>query len=404
MQVQAGQMQMQAEQMQTHAAHLETSLSGARHRIDELESSKAWRMTAPMRNAGHQLKIARARFRAWRAGVVRLPQLSALAFSILRHEGPGALAQRVKAKVAPEERFKPAAPAQFELEEAIAPLAFAPAAAPLASIVIPVYGKPLLTYTCLKSVHAHTPHDLFEVIVVDDASPEPVEPALAGVTGVRFERNAENLGFIGTCNRGAEFARGEFVVFLNNDTIVTRGWLEALLRVFTRPRRRGPRRRQARLSGRPPAGSRRHRVARRLRVELGPQRRSRPARVQLRARGRLLLGRVPRGSGRPVPQRRRLRRALRARLLRGRRPGVRRARGGTQGVLPAGVRHRALRGADVGHRRDHGRQAAPGREPGHVRRQVGDRTDHASRERRERRNGARPLGASCACSSSTRAC
>ena len=39
MQVQAGQMQMQAEQMQSHAAHLETSLSGARHRIDELESS-----------------------------------------------------------------------------------------------------------------------------------------------------------------------------------------------------------------------------------------------------------------------------------------------------------------------------------------------------------------------------
>ena len=232
MQVQAGQMQMQAEQMQTHAAHLEMSLSGARHRIDELENSRAWRMTAPMRNAGHQLKIARARFQAWRAGVVRLPQLSALAFSILRHEGPGALAQRVKAKVSPEERFKPAAPAQFELEEAIAPLAFGPATAPLASIVIPVYGKPLLTYTCLKSVHAHTPHDLFELIVVDDASPEPVEPALAGVTGVRFERNAENLGFIGTCNRGAEFARGEFVVFLNNDTIVTRGWLEALLRVF----------------------------------------------------------------------------------------------------------------------------------------------------------------------------
>jgi GT2 family glycosyltransferase len=64
------------------------------------------------------------------------------------------------------------------------------------------------------------------------------------VTGVRFERNAENLGFIGTCNRGAEFARGEYVVFLNNDTIVTRGWLEALLRVFDRPSRRRPRRRR----------------------------------------------------------------------------------------------------------------------------------------------------------------
>ena len=52
---------------------------------------------------------ARARFRAWRSGILRLPQLSAMAISILRNEGPGALARRVRAKVRPEERFKPAA-------------------------------------------------------------------------------------------------------------------------------------------------------------------------------------------------------------------------------------------------------------------------------------------------------
>ena len=110
MQMQAGQMQMQADQMQLHAAHLDTSLAAARYRIDELENSKAWRMTRPLRSAGHQVKVMRARFRAWRSGILRLPQLSAMAISILRHEGPGALAQRVRAKVSPEERFKPATP------------------------------------------------------------------------------------------------------------------------------------------------------------------------------------------------------------------------------------------------------------------------------------------------------
>ena len=66
------------------------------------------------------------------------------------------------------------------------------------SIVIPVYGKPLLTFTCLKSVQAHTPAGTVEVIVVDDASPEPAAEQLTDVTGMRIERNATNLGFIGS--------------------------------------------------------------------------------------------------------------------------------------------------------------------------------------------------------------
>jgi GT2 family glycosyltransferase/glycosyltransferase involved in cell wall biosynthesis len=232
MQMQAGQMQMQTEQMQLHAAHLDTSLQAARDRIEELETSRAWRMTAPIRDAGHRLKVARARFHAWRAGVKRLPQLSSMALSVLKQEGPGALAQRVRTKIAPEERFRPAAGPRFAVEETMAPLVFAPAIAPIVTIVIPVYGKAQLTYTCLKSLHACTPHDMIEVLVVDDAGPEPAAEALAMVAGVRIERNPHNLGFIGTCNRGAELARGETLVFLNNDTIVTPGWLEALLRVF----------------------------------------------------------------------------------------------------------------------------------------------------------------------------
>jgi len=52
------------------------------------------------------------------------------------------------------------------------------------------------------------------------------------VIGIRIERNEANLGFIGACNRGATLARGEILVFLNNDTIVTPGWLDALTDVF----------------------------------------------------------------------------------------------------------------------------------------------------------------------------
>ena len=224
-------LRLQASATQAQMMHLESEVTKARGRIQEIESSKAWRITGPMRRTGHRMKLLTARTRArWRA-VRRLPQLGSLAMTILSDQGPEALLRRVVQKMRGRPVFQPAMPAGFRVEEAITPLAFAAVGSPRVSIVIPVYGKPMLTFTCLKSVKAQTAGQ-YEVIVVDDASPEPIEQALSPVTGVRFERNATNLGFVGSSNRGAELARGEILVFLNNDTIVTPSWLEALLDVF----------------------------------------------------------------------------------------------------------------------------------------------------------------------------
>src|SRR5690606_12128483 len=44
--------------------------------------------------------------------------------------------------------------------------------------------------------------------------------------------NPNNLGFNRNCNRGAELARGQYIVFLNNDTKVLPGWLQALRDTF----------------------------------------------------------------------------------------------------------------------------------------------------------------------------
>jgi len=206
----------------------------ARARVAELEHSRSWRLTAPIRYLGRHARIARARARAALESLRQLPRRSALAMTLLRDEGPRALAARIAVKLRGGSRFRPPAPSEYSLATAFHPLAFPAVDAPRVSIVIPVYGKPQLTFTCLASVLADTPIDRCEVIVVDDASPEPAAETLCAITGVRFERNAQNLGFIGSCNRGAELSRGEFLVFLNNDTVVTKGWLEALLAVFER--------------------------------------------------------------------------------------------------------------------------------------------------------------------------
>lgn len=112
------------------------------------------------------------------------------------------------------------------------PLHFVLPAVPHVTIVIPVFNQFARTYACLASILERTGDISYEVVVSDDASTDETKDLDRMTTGVRIVRAEENRGFIETCNRGAEAARGEFVVFLNNDTFVSHGWLGALLSVF----------------------------------------------------------------------------------------------------------------------------------------------------------------------------
>lgn len=118
------------------------------------------------------------------------------------------------------------------LDEPFAPFALPVSDQPLVSVIIPIHGKLAHTLACLRSLVRHRAQASFEVIVIDDASPDGSAATLAQVGGLRLLRNATNLGFIGSCNAGAAAARGEFLLFLNNDTQATPGWLDALLRCF----------------------------------------------------------------------------------------------------------------------------------------------------------------------------
>jgi GT2 family glycosyltransferase/ubiquinone/menaquinone biosynthesis C-methylase UbiE len=105
-------------------------------------------------------------------------------------------------------------------------------AKPLVSVIVPVYGKLEFTLQCLRSIAAQPPKVDFEVIVVDDCSPDESATVLSSVQGLRVVSNARNIGFIGSCNHGAREATGEYLCFLNNDTEVHPGWLDELVRTF----------------------------------------------------------------------------------------------------------------------------------------------------------------------------
>ncbi len=103
---------------------------------------------------------------------------------------------------------------------------------PLVSVIIPIHGKIGYTLNCLVSIAANPPQVPFEVIVIDDCSPDNSVEVLTSVKGIRLIKNEQNQGFIRSCNIGANAATGEYLYFLNNDTKVTSGWMDELVRTF----------------------------------------------------------------------------------------------------------------------------------------------------------------------------
>src|SRR5690625_1155411 len=141
----------------------------------------------------------------------------------------GSLARRglhgTLARIGREWRRRPAADDSLDLLPLDTPFtAFAlpTSDAPVVSVIIPVHGKLAWTLACLRSIARAGAATPFEVIVVDDASPDASAETLRKVAGLRLLGNPENLGFIGSCNAGAAQARGDCLLFLNKDRKSTR--------------------------------------------------------------------------------------------------------------------------------------------------------------------------------------
>ena len=151
---------------------------------------------------------------------------------VLQTEGASVLFRKLLRRLKNTPLSVAPVPQLLNPRRSVGPFVLPRAETPRVSIIVPVFNQLSFTIRCLASLGRQGRATSLEVIVVDDASTDETCADLLGIEGLRLVHSSENQGFIRSCNRGANQARGDYLVFLNNDTQVQPSWLDALMGTF----------------------------------------------------------------------------------------------------------------------------------------------------------------------------
>jgi len=102
----------------------------------------------------------------------------------------------------------------------------------IVSIIVLTWNAFQYTRKCIESIIKYTNYP-YELIIVDNGSTDGTVEYIKSLTTqyahVRLVENSSNVGFAAGNNQGAKFARGKYLLFLNNDVLVSDGWLHGLV-------------------------------------------------------------------------------------------------------------------------------------------------------------------------------
>lgn len=107
----------------------------------------------------------------------------------------------------------------------------------MVSIIILTFNNLRYSKQCVESLFIHTKFEDFELILVDngsiDGTIEWIKEISKEHANIKYHINSQNMNFSFGCNQGSKIAQGEYLLFLNNDTILTPGWLQPMLDCFS---------------------------------------------------------------------------------------------------------------------------------------------------------------------------
>jgi GT2 family glycosyltransferase len=207
-----------------------------RQQVEIIRGSRSWRLTRPLRFIARSIRYGWSLPEPSELHAQPITQKVVRAIQIAKDHGFITLSKIIRKKI------RQASPQVSQKNLANKPTAkknyrkitINEVNEPEVSIVIPVYNKFEYTHACLSSVLKHSKETAYEIIIVDDCSTDTTVHIDRYIQGVKVVRNKENLGFVGSCNAGAKIASGQYVLFLNNDTMVRQGWLTSMLECFSK--------------------------------------------------------------------------------------------------------------------------------------------------------------------------
>ncbi|MFV0465967.1 MAG: glycosyltransferase [Lachnospiraceae bacterium] len=232
--------------------HIELLLESERRlerEIEIMKASRTWRLAAFFQrffSAIIPVGSKRRLFAKICAKIVRHPIKSAKMlsprkirhfFHFLKEEGPSFVSNRI------DESMKGVSVEKIQLEmnetkiakgfSEYQKLQFIKQIEPKVSIVIPVYNQFHYTYDCLKSILKNSGNDIsYEVIIANDCSTDDTTRISELVQNITVVTNDQNLRFSKNCNNAATYAKGNYILFLNNDTEVQENWLKPLVELM----------------------------------------------------------------------------------------------------------------------------------------------------------------------------